>query len=392
MKKLFIMFITVVFFASVQMLTPAKAAASTVSAFEASKLVFNEHFVAGNHLGTDHSTSHYMRLAIDIGFLSVYTSQAKNKNDATYATALAKLNQAIDTLYTDVSSNANNYANNAFQDPGTAQIFTASILVKKFNMSDLTATRQTRVNYLYNNTKSWLNNTYNNKLVNNMTQTFRQVVESQTTNASGDAPFSVNIVALYGGALALDSDFLFKQYGVNQPTDYPFRNNIANIGNYIKAINFGNYTTEGRLSHVGSVRNYVDAGYISWHGKGLALMAHGTVYTPSFATRPSSVFMTEADAIAKGFQTVYSKHNYIPEQFYGFGSSVKVSTNRSQWLYPLTWTGSQQTVNWLDAINRPSGSYSGPVIVAVARQDTQALHRAIEGLTGAMLKGLYFNQ
>lgn len=382
----------IILFVSIQISLPIKTSASTVSAFDASKIVFNEHFIGNNHLETDHSTSHYMRLGIDMAFLSVYTSQAKNKGDSTYSSALTNLNQSINTLYDNVYANSTNYANNAFQDPGTANILIAAILVKKFNMNDLTPNQQTKVNYLYNNTKTWLNNTYNNKNVNNTNQTFRQVIESQTTNANGDAPFALNILALYGSALALDSDFLFKKFGVNNPTDYPFRNNIANIGNYIKAVNFGNYGLQGRLSNVGSTRDYVDVGYVTWHAKGLALMAHGTVYTQYFSIRPSSLFMTEAEAISTGLQTVRTLHGYMPQEFYSFGTPVKLATNASQWLYSLSWIGKQDTLNWIDNINRPTGSYSGPVIAYTARQNTQALHRAVEGLTGSMLKGLSFNQ
>lgn len=390
MRKYFTILIAVIVFMAFSIPKGASAADNTYSAFEASKMVFNKHFV-GNHLDTDHSASHYMRLAIDAGFLSVYTSQAKNKNDSTYSTALSKLNEAIGDLYSVVSSNSSDYANNAYQDPGTVNIFIASILVKKFNMKDLSTTRQNQVNYLYNNTKNWLNTTYNNKVVSGTSMTFRQVVENQYKNSNGDAPFSVNVPALHGGALALDSDFLFKQYGVNDPTDYPYRSTIANIGNYVKAINFGTYGTQGRLGNVGSIRDYVDVGYISWHSKALAMMAHGTVYTQYFSQRPSSTFMTEAEAIGTGFKTVYNKLNTMPQEFEGFGTSVLNSNDTREWLYSLTWTGNQDLLQWIDTVNGASNSYTQPAIVRVANNgNNQDFHRALEGLTGAMLKGLSF--
>ncbi|MFP7199703.1 hypothetical protein SFC08_01900 [Lysinibacillus halotolerans] len=396
MKKYLAILIAAVFLLafSIPKETSAAIPAGSFSAFEASKMVFNEHFVSHSHPRTDlvHSESHYAKLAIDIQFLSTYTYQAKNKNDSTYSTALTQLNLALDTLYSDVYAKSSNYAANVFQDPGAANILIASILVKKFNMSDLTSTRQTKVNYLYNNTKSWLKTAYNTQKVNGTTYTFRQVVENKYKNANEDALFALNIIAMYGGALALDSDFLFKQYGVNTPDQYTDRPTIANIGNYVKAVNFGDYT-KGKLANVGSSRNWVQAGYVSWHAKALALMAHGTVYTQYFSQRPGSTFMTEAEAITTGLKTVHKNTNKIPQEFYQFGTGAEreLSENKSEWLYSLAWTGNQADLSWIDKINQSGATNNKPVIVHAAGKNQQALHRSLEGLTGAMLKGLYFN-
>ena len=293
MKRILLFLLGVMVIGS-QLLIPigTAKAAGTFKAFEASKIVFNRDFVGGNHLvdsrlKTSHSSANEFKLAIDTAFLSVYTSQAKSKNDPTYTAALAELNKSIGYLYSKVTANEAQFAN-AYNAPGTGFILQTSVLIKKFNMSDLTASRQTQINYLYDKSKLWLNNAYNSTSGNG--KTFRYNVENQVMSGAGEstlAPFAVNILAIYGGALALDSDLLFKKYGVNNPTDYPGRNTIANIGNYVKAVNFGNYATQGRLGNVGGARNYVDPGYLSWHGLGLAQMAHGTVYTQNFSQRPT---------------------------------------------------------------------------------------------------------
>ncbi|RDI41666.1 hypothetical protein [Falsibacillus pallidus] len=408
MKKLLIVLVSIIFF-GLQIAAPSPTnAATTYSAFEASKIVFQEHFITGNHLQDSrlkapHSGANEMRLAEDAAFLSVYTYQAKQKGDSTYTSALSELNKSIAYLYSKVSTNESQFKN-AFQAPGTGLILQASIMMKKFNMSDLSAARQDQVNYLYNNTKSWLNSAYNSTASNGYT--FRYNVEHQITTGSGEnikAPFAVNILAIYAGALALDSDFLFKNYGVNSPTDYPYRNDIANIGNYLKAVGFGDYSTEGRLTNVGGGRDGVGTGYATWVGLGLSQIAHGTVYTQYFSQRPSSTFMTEAEAVTKGMQTVYANrsNSLIPSGFYGFAqSSLTDATDVRAELYALAWTGDQGAVNWIDSINGLvyTNSSEGPVICRVAASDVNDgdtsetnFHRAVSGLTAGMLNGVSFN-
>ena len=386
-------------------LVPAKStnAAGIHTAFEASKIVFNRDFINGNHLvdsrlKDSHSSANEFKLAIDTAFLSVYTSQAKNKADSTYTASLAELNKSIGYLYSKVTTNESQFAE-AYDAPGTALILQSVIMIKKFNMSDLTATRQTQVNYLYDKTKQWLNAKYNS--VSGNGYTYKYNVENQIISGSGEsknAPFAINIVALHGGALALDSDFLHKQYGINTPTSYPYRNDISNIGNYVKAVNFGDYTTQGRLGNSGGARNYVDTGYMSWHGLGLAQMAHGTVYTQYFSERPSSTFMTEAEAVVDGFETVYNYTNAIPHEFNGFGTTIKTATDHREWLYSLAWSGNQSQIDWIDDINiLKYGTSTDPVISRVALSDVNDgnsseanFHRALSGLTAAMLKGTTF--
>lgn len=405
MKRVLFILIAVVFVGTSFIIPVGNVkAAGTFTAFEASKIVFNRDFSTGNHLmdsrlKASHSSANEFKLAVDTAFLSVYTSQAKSKNDPTYSTALAELNKSIGYLYSKVTANEAQFAN-AYNAPGTGFILQTSILIKKFNMSDLSITRQNQVNYLYDKSKLWLNNAYNSTSGNG--KTFRYNVENQVTSGSGEstlAPFAVNILAIHGGALALDSDLLFKKYGVNNPTDYPNRNMIANIGNFVKNVNFGNYGTQGRLGNVGGARNYVDPGYLSWHGLGLAQMAHGTVYTQKFSQRPSSVLMTEAEAITTGFKGVYNSRASIPNEFRGFGGTILASTDVREWLYSLAWSGDQLAINWLDSINemKYGASTSEPIISKVAKSDVDDgnsseanFHRAVSGLTAGMLKELTF--
>lgn len=406
MKRILFCIVAIVLFSG-QFLIPTKTvqAAGNFTAFEAAKIVFQRDFIGGNHLQdsrlkASHSSANEFKLAVDAAFLSVYTYEAKRRSDPTYTAALAELNKAIGYLHSKVSTDETKFSK-AYDAPGTGFILQSAVLIKKFNISDLTATRQSQVNYLYDKTKLWLNNTYNSTSGNG--RTYRYNVENQVMSGTGEAklpPFAVNIIAIHGGALALDSDLLFKQYGINSPTDYPHRNTIANIGNYMRALNFGDNFTQGRLGNVGGARNYVDTGYLSWHGLGLAQMAHGTVYTQNFWQRPSSAFMTEADGISKGFKTVYNNKSNIPQEFRGFGTTILASNNVSEWLYSLAWTGDQSTVDWIDSLNAAKYGYSasGPVISRVAASDVDDgnsseanFHRALSGLTAGMMKNLTFN-
>jgi hypothetical protein len=189
------------------------------------------------------------------------------------------------------------------------------------------------------------------------------------------------------------------------------------------ALSFGDST--GKLQNVGGARpteegddegSMVSSGYTSWHAMGLAQAAHATVYTSRYADRPNSMFMSEAELIAKGFQIVEqnitqttSKGTFgiVPKYFVGFDYNIEGQLDASEELYALVWVAkpsNQSIITWLDAhlaekYKRDGNFVSGePVIVTAARTDEQSgvgnetnFHRALCGLAAGMLNGVTFN-
>jgi len=374
------------------------------TSYEVSKIILNDVYIGKNHvqnsrLKESHSTANDFKLAVDIIFLSVLTNKAKDANDTdTYNKALSELNKAIGYLNSKVSTDEAKYKD-VYNHPGTPIIFQASIMVKKFNMDYLTETRKSQIEYLYNSTKAWCVSAYNSQ-TNKNGKTVRYNVENMIADVGlpNRGVIALNSLALNGGAFALDS--LFFHDGL--PATYPYRNDISNMGNYIKFFGFGD-STKGRLSYIGAgdavndatKRVYVDTGYLSWHALGLTLMAHGTTHAP-IESRPSSILQTEAELINKGFKTVYDILDYIPQKWKEFGLSPYGADVR-EYLYTLAVTGDQSTVDWIDSIQTTSGN-GIPKVARIAIIDENQgdtgeadFHRIVHALAFGMLKNVNFS-
>jgi hypothetical protein len=424
----------------------------STSAYDASVKVFEEHFLNGSHMeAAQTSTAHAnypFRTAYDVMFLSILHSHAKSKGYSRLPDVLSKLQRGIEYIYEDLYNNQ--YWKNAdgtnsglaYNSPSMGVVLQAAIFVKKFAYNDLTTNlRREKIDWIYDEMKYWLNHTYLTERVKNQTCSegylFREIVSGKRSDGSTipdsvrfcsgthgtlKSGFSANIVAVHMGALALDSDFFHKPTNPNQK-DYQFYDRIVEMGQFLMALSFGDST--GKLQNVGGARpteegddegSMVSSGYTSWHAMGLAQAAHATVYTSRYADRPNSMFMSEAELIAKGFQIVEqnitqttSKGTFgiVPKYFVGFDYNIEGQLDASEELYALVWVAkpsNQSIITWLDAhlaekYKRDGNFVSGePVIVTAARTDEQSgvgnetnFHRALCGLAAGMLNGVTFN-
>lgn len=402
-----------------------------MDAYSTSKLVFNEFFLTKQHVekaagGYYHTTPYQQRLAIDIMFLSVLEHEATVRGDSSFAySVMNELMTAMEDLHTDIFSDLYWEGSNAWQTPGLALQFRASVFIKYFNWPRITySLYQTHINEIYNNSKSYLISSYKTNMGGSGLEsgTIQQITQWQhkfpaygTTTKSSMA---VNEQACAAHALAMDS-FLLCNDGV--PTDYPYRNDISDLGNFLRAMAFADATGTKHLVNTGGApetlrTDYVSTGYTSWVAMCLSQAAFGTVYTSGLAIQPNSVFNTEANLIKEGFKAAWANLGYMPEYFGAFGDAGtdhKITTNpddQSPYLYCMSFLGDQSFIDWIDnAVLANAANTSTihsntvqpvtgePIIVSCARADESGgttgeamFHRALEGLTGGMIKSLNF--
>ncbi|MGD6894277.1 hypothetical protein [Bacillus infantis] len=419
MKKIIpLLFIAILL---VQFIPQESANAETPNAFETSKMIFNQKFIAEKHIDKVISSrkvnpkDHFglngnFKSALDIMFLSTLEYQAERKNDPIAPTVLNELEKLVREVYLDLfvdGQDVKYWESNAYVSPTLGLLTQSLLMVDHYNKPRFAInSTKTRVDIMLNGQGDgrgfmyWLNNTYltkgNSNLKNNYYYQDVRGLASLPVSADGYAKgtFSINIPALHAGALALDAQFK-RERGV---TENPFRDRIVEIGQYLKYLNYG--PSSYKLSKVGGNRiengvhegDMASAGYTSWAAMSLAMIAHGTTTTGSLSEKPDSMFITEAKLMQEGFKETYRRTNpqSIPTYFYGFGTSP-VGGDAREYLYSMAWTGDQSFITWLDDINIVKhGSGSSPVILRVANSSEQNFHRALSGLTAGMHKNIHF--
>lgn len=402
---------------------------STISAYQTSKLVFNEVFVNRNHI-TDqieyltHNTSKSIavsdketswRLATDIQFLSILENQARVKSENTFAeSVLFHLDLAL--KYLDSQLIHESFYTKLFS-AFTAQNLIALTFVKKFNIQALK-------NKGYNQSVKAVNkylslfldsaiNSYTTGKVswnttifgpNSGSLTYEQVTREKkhVLAPNGIKRFvgSLNVYALIGGALGLYGALLV---GGN-PSNYIHRGKIVDLGNLAIDMSANGNETIGHLNNIGGGRSdgeYISTGYVSWVVRGLAQMATGTTFE---LLNPVSMFMTEANFIKQGIFTVLENKGYMPDKFSDFygnnanTSGEDLSSDKTPLLYELAWCGDQTTIDVMEKslTMRHGLGVLNPIIVDCILFDEGGTsesytHRALAGLTGGMIKGLNFN-
>ncbi|MFZ4453997.1 hypothetical protein [Salibacterium aidingense] len=400
------------------------------TAYQNARDVFNTYFAGSKgHLDTMddyenpdtgevyHDGAHFMRLALDIQFLSVleYFACHITGENQTFKEAGEKLNEAIEKLHLKWREEGMDTVR-PFDAPGMSLTLQAMIYAKRYNYKRLKSVDspvQTMVDELYHRSKENLEDEYLHSIVQDSTRTFRQhVLDQEYREPSTYTPyFSTNIVALYGASLALDSYLITHQQNNDKssaPADYPLYGRIEEIGYYIKAMNY-NHQVEGREGKVGggessSRRNEIHAGYNSWVAWSIAQMAFGLVYPPSIADDNDSVFFSESREMQDGFTATYYRSNKTVPFIYDRNGTIMDGGNAVGYLYPMVFAetaGSDSFLPWLDEAvyayceREQIGSPFKDAIVRICEIDHDTtgsfFHRALTGLTMGMLRGLTFS-
>lgn len=376
------------------------------TAFENAKEIFNNYFVKKKHLTNNpakHDDAGKMRLAIDTQFLSMLEKEAYNNGETALADEVrGYLQNAIDELY--LFHYRNGYGDQ-FQYPSLSLSVQAMIFARRYNYDRLTSKRQNRVELLRKNGRDSLVDFYVNEIHSPSGMTYQEVVQSQEyRKPSSYVPwYTLNIVALMGATLALDSYLIHHEvYGYSDPTSYPYRNIISEIGNYVRAMDYDTFVGAGRENKYGGggpKASYVITGYCSWVGMAEAMMSFGTVYPSSIKSHNSSVFTSEAQEIQRGFISHYNNNNgKLYAEYYASGKPLK-STNVVGYLYPAIFADSSGNDDFRRFVdNAVHSQFEGAqdAIVKLAEQDygkggEAYFHRALHGLAIGMLRGIDFS-
>jgi hypothetical protein len=387
------------------------------TAYQAAIQVFEEQFMSFGHTEKArdadinntkigyHKGEFTQRFAQDIMFLSILLHEAKENGYSGTANILSKLQRSLDYLHTDLYSTQywkksdGSNTSLAYNSPSMGLLLQAMSFVKEYAYNDLTTnTRRSNVDWIYDESLYYLNNTYLTQKIASGCQTgstFVSAVQGQrictASNGKPYSSFKANILGVHLGGLALSSVF----NPSSTPQDYQFYSRAFEMAQYLRALSF---TTNGgnKLQLVGGGNaqgQQVSAGYVSWHAMSLAQFAHATTYTP-FNQVPDSMFQREAEAIMNGFKEAYTAMGNTMPEYFNPDYSGRSSDSGLEYLYALAWVaGSQSFINWLDGeVRAKRGTASGtPAIVDTARGLDAEFHRAITGLTAGMLRGLTFS-
>ncbi|MFD2707124.1 hypothetical protein [Salibacterium lacus] len=404
------------------------------TAYEAARKVFIEHFREGKHVEKSktkdsHTGELIMRFAMDIQFLSLLENKARSNGDHHVADeALTQLEDAFDFVYRNVTADGNEYyeRTSIFNSPSASLMAQACIYMRYYNfsrLSDHNPDTQQRTEMLKDDLMTEMTDVYINDTYGDY-GTFQEIVRAQEyRNASENLPvFSINIISLYGAALAMDSYLMhhaFENDGESVPKDYKRYggyDRIVEIGDFIKAMDYDHMDGKGRENKIGGGRelsNTVSAGYTSWVAWSEAQIAFGHCYdVSSIEAENNSVYTQEADAVWEGFQTTYERDGVIHENYYDHGGTA-VEGNKIGYLYPMVFSCTKEKdkyVKWLDnnvhdfCDAQQEKNNGDEAVVRLARIDVETtttvngdpfydepfFHRALTGLTMGMIKNISF--
>ncbi|MHC0036949.1 hypothetical protein [Pseudoneobacillus sp. C159] len=401
---------------------------TTISSYEAAKLAFTEVFVSRSHIVTQirnpsHNTTlsatveekdTAWRLATDIQFLSILENQARLKGEAYFADmVLENLNTALLQIEEQLSQET--FYRKMFA-PFTAQYLIAFIFVQKFNMVALESNG-------YLGSASTVNR-YLPALLNSVVESYQNGITTWSANlfgpGSGTLTYeqlakdkrhilasngikrfanSLNVYSIIGGALGLYGALLSE---VN-PNQYEHRAKIVTLGKLAIEMSESGNSKIGHLNNIGGAREdggLISTGYASWVARGLAQMATGTTFE---LVNPNSMFLKEANLIKQGLLTVLSRKGYMPDKFRDFNGNGantnggSLAGDKTIFLYELAWCGDQATINTIEkhlAVVYGLGTTNPIIIDSLLTDDVSSgsyAHRALAGLTAAMIKSLDFN-
>jgi hypothetical protein len=401
---------------------------TTISSYEASKLAFTEVFVSRNHVTTqvrnpNHNTTlsasveekdTAWRLATDIQFLSILENKARTKGEIYFADmVLNYLSEALEQLGEQLSQET--FFTNMFA-PFTAQNLIALIFVKKFNSEELenkgfdrslTVVNMYLPRFLNSAVRSYKTRltTWDTKLFGpgSKTLTYEQLAKEKrhiiAPNGIKRFANSLNVYSIMGGAIGLYGALLAE----GSPSQYEHRDKIVTLGKLAIDMSENGNLKIGHLNNIGGGREdggLVSTGYASWVARGLAQIATGTTFD---LYHPKSIFMNEANLIKKGLLTVLSRKGYMPDKFKDFnGNQANTSGgslvgDKTIFLYELAWCGDQEAIYTIE--KHLAESYglgqTNPIIIDSLLTDEETsgsnAHRALAGLTAAMVKSLYFH-
>lgn len=244
------------------------------------------------------------------------------------------------------------------------------------------------------------------------------------------APFALNIPLLACGAMGAYSDLVAN---FSNPTDFQYRNIISNIaGSVIDKYAFVN---SGRASiSIGGGKSslrkpFGSSGYNAFTGMGLALAAHATVYTKSFAKIPDSRFKNDALKITEYYKDVVrskpASELHKAANFTGAratpadiaeaketmlaqgaldanvsddATGLSYTAGATAYLYNLAWTGDAAFLKLLDAAVIRVGDAKKLTNVSAMRASMNSghspnvqsamAHRVLSGFAGCLERGI----
>jgi|GEM_PF-6350834 len=427
------------------------------SAFEVSKRVFYEHYekkgTAEGQRGrieelfdgemkadAKHGIKFDYRPSIDLMFLAALDNEARKAGDTQLATKVQNLVEStVDKFYTKMFTESLpekttwGNAGNIFY-PIKAMVFIKFFMNgSKKGTPMMKKVDEIRMKCIRRSMELYKTSIWKGQQVGTIQEIVKAKKPFTPTSGSGNiqAATVLNAVSQLSGPLALNSYLVGNQLeSFTVPTDYSLREDIADMGNYLYEMCFGNATR--RQCNYGGVPDtinraeYVISGYSAWVAGGLAQTGHGTVYPNNFWERPASAFLTRVPQFFKGFQDCFNVFGFLPDTTRAFGEDKWHTTQKDHILYPpdttpymytLAYYGDQSMIDWIDyktmrnGLKDPARKFADngidivpgeAIIEAVIRRDLkdptlraktgQAFTtRGIEGLAAGMFKRLSFN-